>query len=129
MVPAYKKVTEVARSHGVSIVLVDTAGDCTKLIPGCLRGGVTGVYPFEVQAGMDVRKIREAFPRLQIMGGVDKKELAKDRASIDRELERRIPGMVEGGGYIPMVDHQVPPDVSFENYRYYRKRIAELAAW
>ena len=127
MVPAYRKVTDVARSHGVSVVLVDTDGDCTKLIPGFLQGGVTGLYPFEVQAGMDVRKIREAFPRLQIMGGIDKKELAKDRESIDRELEKRIPGMVETGGYIPMVDHQVPPDVSFENYTYYRRRLAELA--
>ncbi len=129
LVPAYKKVTDVARSHGVTVVHVDTDGDCTKLIPGFLEGGVTGMYPFEVQAGMDVRKIREAFPRLQIMGGVDKKELAKDRESIDRELEKRIPGMVEGGGYIPMVDHQVPPDVSFDNYTYYRRRVAELAAW
>jgi uroporphyrinogen decarboxylase len=129
IVPAYKKITDVARSHGVKHVLVDTDGDCTKLIPGFLKGGVTGLYPFEVQAGMDVKKIREAFPTLQILGGVDKKEIAKGRKNIDDELAKRIPGMVRGGGYIPMFDHQVPPDVSFEDYKYYRRRIAELAAW
>jgi len=129
MVPAYKKVTEVARSHGVKTVLLDTDGDCTKLIPGFLEGGVTGLYPFEVQAGMDVKKVREAFPTLQILGGIDKKEIAKGPEAIDRELEKRIPGMVKGGGYIPMFDHQVPPDVSYKDYLYYRKRVAELAAW
>jgi len=128
MVPAYRKVTDVARSYGVETVLVDTDGDCTKLIPGFMEGGVSGLYPFEVQAGMDVKKIREVFPRLQIMGGVDKKEIAAGRERIEGELAKRIPGTLRQGGYIPMFDHQVPPDVSFDDYRYYRRRLAELAA-
>ena len=101
LAPAYRKVTDVARSHGVEVVLVDTDGDCRKLIPLFLDCGVTGLYPFEVQAGMDVIQIREAFPRLQILGGIDKKELAKDFDSIDNEIMRRVPGIVKQGGYIP----------------------------
>jgi hypothetical protein len=127
LVPAYRRITEVARSHGVTVVLLDTDGDCTSLIPGFMDGGVTGLYPFEVQAGMDVREIRRRFPRLQILGGVDKKEIA-GRERIDAELARRLPGMVSTGGYIPMADHQVPPEVSWEDYRYYRKRVAEISA-
>jgi uroporphyrinogen decarboxylase len=126
LVPAYRKVTDVAKSHGVTTVLVDTDGDCTRLLEHFLAGGVTGLYPFEVQAGMDVKAIREAFPRLQILGGIDKKELV-GRERIDAELMRRIPGMIGRGGYIPMVDHQVPPHVSWEDYRYYRSRLADLA--
>ncbi|MDP6776108.1 MAG: hypothetical protein QGI83_05025, partial [Candidatus Latescibacteria bacterium] len=118
--------TDVARSHGVNTVLVDTDGDCRELIPLFLEGGVSGLYPFEVQAGMDVKEIREAFPTLQILGGVDKREIAGGPERIDAELEKRIPGMVERGGFIPMADHQVPPDVSWENYLYYRKRIVEM---
>jgi hypothetical protein len=128
LVPAYRQVTDVARSHGVSVVLVDTDGDCRSLIPHFVDGGVTGLYPFEVQAGMDVRDIREAFPKLQILGGIDKTALAKDFAAIDGELEKRIPCMVEKGGYVPMGDHQIPPDVPWENYLYYRKRLAELSS-
>jgi uroporphyrinogen decarboxylase len=127
LVPAYRKVTDVARSHGVKVILVDTDGDCRLLIPLFLEGGVTGLYPFEVQAGMDVREIREAFPRLQVLGGVDKRELAGGKERIDAELERRLPGMASKGGYIPMADHQVPPDVSWENYLYYRRRVSELS--
>ncbi len=128
MVPAYRKVTDVARSYGVETVLVDTDGDCTKLIPGFMEGGVTGLYPFEVQAGRDVKKIREEYAKLQIMGGIDKEEIAAGRERIDGELARRIPGMLGKGGYIPMFDHQVPPDVSYDDYRYYRRRLSELAA-
>lgn len=128
LLPAYRKVTDAARSHGVRVILVDTDGDCTKLIGPMMEGGVTGLYPFEVQAGMDVRRIREAFPRLQILGGVDKKEIAAGPARTDAELARRIPGMIRKGGYIPMADHQVPPEVSWKDYVYYRKRVAELSA-
>ncbi len=127
-VPAYRKITEVARSHGVDVVLLDTDGDCSLLIPGFLEGGVTGLYPFEVQAGMDVKEIRESYPSLQILGGINKREIAKGREAIDAELAARIPGMVSRGGYIPMLDHQVPPDVSWDDYLYYRKRVAELSA-
>ena len=127
LLPAYRKVTDVARSHGVKAVLVDTDGDCRELIPLFIEGGVTGLYPFEVQAGMDVKEIRETFPKLQILGGVDKREIAGGPQRIDAELEKRIPGMIEQGGFIPMADHQVPPDVSWENYLYYRRRVAELA--
>ncbi len=127
-VPAYRKITDVARSHGVDTILLDTDGDCSLLIPGFLESGISGLYPFEVQAGMDVKKIRKAFPSLQILGGINKRQIAKEAAEIDEELEARLRGMIATGGYIPMFDHQVPPDVSWENYRYYRKRVAELSA-
>jgi len=128
MVPAYRKVTETAKSFGVETILVDTDGDCRLLIPLFMEGGVTGLYPFEVQAGMDVQELRLEYPKLQILGGVDKKKLALGRQAIDSELLRRIPGMISKGGFVPMGDHQIPPDVSWDNYRYYRRRLAEIAA-
>ena len=127
LVPAYRKITDVARSHGVRTILVDTDGDCSKLIPLFMEGGVTGLYPFEAQAGRDVVRVGEAFPRLQILGGVNKRELARGPEKIDAELARQIPIMVNKGGYIPMADHQVPPDVSWDNYIYYRNGVRELS--
>jgi uroporphyrinogen decarboxylase len=117
LVPAYDRVTSTARHHGVKTILVDTDGDCRKLIQHFLDGGVTGLYPFEVQSGMDVKAIRETYPRLQLLGGIDKMQVAEGPEAIDAELSRRLPGVVEGGGYIPMGDHQIPPEVSWKNYR------------
>ena len=60
-----------------------------------------------------------------LMGGVNKKALIAGKEAIERELERLAP-LVENGGYIPTVDHRVPPDVSFENYCYYQEKKKEI---
>jgi hypothetical protein len=126
MLPAYKRLTGFFRERGVKNVLLDTDGDCWELIPIFMEGGVTGVYPFEVNANMDVVAVRKAFPTLQMMGGMDKVQLAKGVDAIDRELEAKIPFMLQQGGFIPHVDHHVPPDVSWQNFVYYRTRLNDM---
>jgi len=39
----------------------------------------------------------------------------------------KVPFLLEQGGYIPCVDHAVPPDVTFENYCYYINLMREVA--
>jgi uroporphyrinogen decarboxylase len=41
--------------------------------------------------------------------------------AIDRELERVRP-LLEEGGFIPHLDHLVPPDVSLANYCEYLEK-------
>ena len=47
-----------------------------------------------------------------------KRALIEGPEAIRREV-RRIEPLVRQGGYIPHVDHRVPPDVTYENYVYY----------
>jgi uroporphyrinogen-III decarboxylase len=83
--------------------------------------GIHAIYPFEVQAGMDVLKIRERYGRdLVIWGGLDKRKLAGEKKEIEDEVYSIVPRMLEQGGYIPMLDHEAPPDIPFENFCYYR---------
>jgi uroporphyrinogen decarboxylase len=124
--PYYRRLTAFLRGRGIDIVLVDTDGDCRSLIPLFIEAGITGLYPFEVQAGMNVEEVGRQYPTLQILGGIDKRALAQDHAAIDRELERRLPFLLQRGGYVPTVDHHVPPDVSWSNFAYYRQRVADL---
>lgn len=125
MLPCYRKVTGCLRDHGVDVVMVDTDGDCWKLLPLFVEGGVSVMLPMEVNAGMDVTKVREAFPRLGIMGGMDKTKLALGREAIDGELQK-VSFMLQRGGYVPHVDHMVPPDASWENFRYYREKLNQM---
>ena len=54
------------------------------------------------------------------MGGINKLELAKDKAAIRREVDKVL-DLVADGGFIPEVDHTVQPEVSYDNYLYYLK--------
>jgi len=123
MLPAYKRFSAFLREMRVKHIIVDTDGNCWNLIPLFLEGGITGLYPMEVAAGMDVVEVRKRYANLQIMGGIDKRMLARGKKEIDEELEGKIPFMLKRGGYIPHVDHHVPPDVSLENFVYYRNRL------
>ncbi|MBU1672290.1 MAG: hypothetical protein KKF41_11010 [Actinobacteria bacterium] len=108
----------------IPIIGLDTDGRCTELIPLFVRAGVNMLWPFEVQAGMDVLQVRRDWPRqFVIWGGMDKRALANGRAAIDAEIERVVPPMLARGGYIPAIDHSVPPDVPFADWQYFLDRV------
>jgi uroporphyrinogen decarboxylase len=126
MVPRYRRVVEFVRSRGVELIALDSDGDISELIPCWLEAGINVLYPFEVQAGMDVLEVRRRYGRdLRMWGGIDKRVLAQSPEAIDRELARIRP-LIEAGGYVPSPDHSLPPDVSFDNYRYFMDALREL---
>lgn len=125
MTPYYKKITDFLNSKGIKHMIVDTDGNVDELIPLFIECGVNGMFPFEVQAGCDIVKIRKKYPEFLIMGGLDKRVLAQSKEKIDIELKEKLPYMLKMGGFIPYADHAIPPDVSWENFKYYRYRIKE----
>jgi uroporphyrinogen-III decarboxylase len=121
MLPYYKKLINFAKSKEIKNFIVDSDGFIEKLIPLFMECGVTGLFPFEIRAGNDIEKIRKLFPRLQILGGIDKTAL-ENKKDIDLELEK-VKRMIAQGGYIPYVDHAIPPNISWENFNYYREKL------
>jgi hypothetical protein len=124
MLPAYRRMTGFLRQRGIAHLVVDTDGWVEELVPLFLEAGITGMYPFEVQAGNDIREYRARYPRLQILGGIDKRALASGRAAIDGEIAKAA-AMLAQGGFVPFADHLIPPDVSWDNFVYYRDALAE----
>ena len=126
MLPRYRKVVEFARASGVEYVGLDSDGQIDELIPVWLDAGLNFLYPFECQAGMDVVAVRRKYGReLRLWGGIDKRAVAKGEAAVEAELARVKP-LIDEGGYIPHLDHSCPPDISFANYSYYLRRLAEV---
>ena len=123
--PHYRRMTGFLKSRGIDIILVDTDGDFRLLIPKFIDAGITGSWPMEAQAGMNVAEVRKKYPRFHMLGNMNKLELAKGRAAIDAELESKLPYVLPTGGYIPTCDHMVPPSVSWEDFCYYRRRLEE----
>ncbi|MBN1901423.1 hypothetical protein JW926_08900 [Candidatus Sumerlaeota bacterium] len=125
MVPRYKKITDRLKEYGIDVNILDCDGKIDLLVPGWLDAGINCMFPLEA-AHTDAVKLRETYGRdLLLFGGVNKIALIQGKEAIDRELERIQP-LIEQGGYIPSVDHRVPPDVSFENYLYYLEKRKEM---
>ena len=125
LLPRYKRFTAALRAAGVDIIMVDSDGDPRQLIDLWLEGGVTCLFPWETQMGLDITEVRRRYPTLQMIGGIDKHQLALGPDAIDRELEK-VPFMLQSGRYLPAVDHFVPPNVSWDNYRYFCEKLRDL---
>jgi len=125
MCPYIKRIADFVKSKGVKIILLDTDGDCNELIPIFMDAGVTGMFPFETNCGMDIVKVRKQYPNLQMLGGIPKSEITKGKKRID-EILLPVDHVLKTGGYIPFGDHLIPPDVDFENFSYYRNRLNRL---
>jgi uroporphyrinogen-III decarboxylase len=123
ILPQMKRLVEFVKSHGVRYVIVDTDGNSEPLIPALMDAGVDGIWPIErASEDQDPIALRKKYGRsLRIWGAVDKRELFKDKRAIDLHLATLAP-LVEEGGFIPTVDHTVPPDVPLENFLYYMER-------
>jgi hypothetical protein len=124
--PHMKRLVAFFKEHGVRWVIVDTDGNCELIIPHLLDAGVDAIWPLERASDMDPLAIRRKFGRaLRLWGGVDKRELAKGPDAIDAHL-RTLQPLVADGGFIPTVDHLVPPDVSLANFEHYVMRKVQL---
>lgn len=127
MTPYYKQVIDCARSCGIDVFEVDSDGNVDTLIPLFLDVGVNKFLPFEVQAGMDIREVRKRYgKKLVIEGGLDKRTLALHFDAIREEVESKVPVLLRDGGYIPAIDHYVPPDVSLKNFEFFLNLVREM---
>jgi len=107
-------------------VQVDTDGLANPVISVYQEIGMDVMSPFEVASGCDVVEIGRQCPELAISGGIDKRILANGRDAIDEHLDYILPAMHARGGYTPTCDHGVPEEVPYEDYVYFRQRVAEF---
>jgi uroporphyrinogen decarboxylase len=125
MLSAYSELVRYLREGGVRVIMVDTDGRVDQLLPIFSEAGIDGTHPCEIAAGSDPLELRRLCPRCTLIGGLDKRRIANGRDGVDDEL-RRIQPLLKEGGYIPLLDHYVPPDVSYQTYCYYVERRREL---
>lgn len=127
--PTWKRWGELIRNSGIPIYAVDSDGYIGELIPIWIEAGVNACDPIEVAAGNDINAFRKQFGKnMAYRGGVDKREMAKGGIHIEREMARIEP-VIRDGGFIPSCDHGVPADVSWPNFVYYTKLLAEKTGW
>ena len=127
MMPQYKRIVDFVRSRGVDIIFVDSDGNCDELIPLYLESGINGIYPLEVKAGNDPVDVRKKYGKdLFFFGGIEKEVLAEGPPAIEEEVMKKVPALLESGGYIPSIDHAVPSNSTLKNYMFYIDLLKKL---
>lgn len=132
MLEPMKRVTRVLNEYGIKIIMVDSDGCVDELIPLWLEANVNLNFPLEVAAGCDAVRYRQQFGKdLLLVGNIDKRVLRDgcSKKDIEKEVMSKVPSLVRQGGFSPMVDHSVPPDVPFENFKYYMDLIHEVCSF
>jgi hypothetical protein len=126
-----KRVIAAYRQAGIKLIFLDSDGNVDALLPLWLEAGVNLVYPIEAAAGCDPVRYRQQHGReLRMVGGMDKRVLrdGMTRKQIEEEVGAKA-GLIKDGGYSPQIDHGIPPDVSFQNFRYYLQLVHEACGF
>ena len=112
--PYHKKAIDWAHERGLGTEM-HSCGYIEPLIPDLVEIGLEMLNPLEVKAGMDPGKLKALYgDKLAFHGGINA-QLWDDIEAVKDEMERIIPIMKEGGGYVFASDHSIPNSVSFQN--------------
>lgn len=125
LAPYYRRVVPLLKERGI-IPFVDSDGDVTVLAEWLQEVGIEGILPLERQAGVDVARLRQLYPRMRWIGAFDKMTMNRGEAAMRAEFERLLPTASQGG-LIVGCDHQTPPGVSYDQYKLYVRLLREYA--
>jgi uroporphyrinogen decarboxylase len=88
--------------------------------------GFNCTWPLEVMAGMDAPALRREFGRKwRLAGNIAKEAVIAGPAAIDREIERLLP-LIHQGGFLPALDDMAGPDMPWAHYRYLIERLQAI---
>lgn len=120
--PYHKKAVDWAHERGL-VTELHSCGYIEPMIDDLVDIGVEMLNPLEVKAGMDPFKLKAKYgDKLAFHGGINAQIWDKPELVL-AEMERIIPALKEGSGYIFASDHSIPNSVSLENMT----KIAKLA--
>jgi uroporphyrinogen decarboxylase len=130
VLPTLQPIFEVLRGYKVQTIILRAYANVYPLIPDLLRAGFNCLWVVEVRAAaMDYHRLRDEFGRdLRLIGGLDLDVLREGQDAIRREVEEKVPVLLEQGGYAPLLDGRVREDVTWENYHFYRELLTQLCA-
>jgi len=119
MLPRYERLYAFFKDRGVEAVVMDSDGYNGQILTVLYPTGIDGIQPIEIAAGNAPEVFLRQYPRIYIHGGIDKRELRFSREQLRAEVAKRYATAWECGGYVPHVDHGVPPDIPLRNYLYF----------
>ena len=124
--PFHKKLGDFLHDNNMYF-FIHSCGYVESLIPSFIDAGIDVIQPLQANTGMDVTHLKKEYGnRITFWGNIDERMLSGGADSIEKEIRRKIPQAMEGGGYIYHSDHSIPPTVSLKDYLFLIKM---LDAW
>lgn len=113
VVPYYKQVSDIVRKAG-KYIFFHSDGFTEPYFPGLIKAGFHGVESLEVQAGMDLKHLKETYgDKLCLIGNIDPWNGTPE--TITERVKQCIKDAAEGGGYIVSPCTDFTDDVAVEN--------------
>ncbi len=119
LLPNYRKLHRFFHDKGVDALVMDSDGYNNQILDVLYPEVIDGIQPIEIAAHNDPEVILTDYPGIHIHGGIDKRELRFERDQLKVEVAKRYDTARRLGGYIPHVDHGVPPDIPLRNFLYF----------
>lgn len=115
--PALKKHCDAVHHKG-GYFIKHTDGNTWPILEMMVEAGIDGYQGIQLNAGMDMRKLREKYGnKICLFGGVDCDTLIKgSREDVKREVEYAIKYAASGGGLVITSGNTVTAGTKYENY-------------
>jgi len=129
VLPSYEPLLNLASRYGVKTIICRTYASMKVLIPSLLKWGIDTLWACEVeQTVMNYTALRREFGKdLKLIGGIDLDALREGKDAIRRAMDEIAPLVVDGG-FIPLADGRVRPDVPYDHYAFYRELLREITS-
>ena len=116
--PLYERLGRFLHENGIWFWL-HCCGNCEELLPDFIDCGLDVLQPLQAASGMDVRKLKPAYGKdLAFWGNIGVPKLSGAKEECEAEIRDKVAAAKQGGGYLYHSDHSIPPEVSFERYRW-----------
>ena len=123
LAPCYRRICARLERHGIQHRFAWSCGHILPLIPLWVDCGINGMFIDQAcAAGVDYLEVRREYgTALALLGGINSRTLRQGEQAMIRELQRKVPPLLESGRYIPGLDDTVRVDIPFEMFAKYRE--------
>ncbi len=127
--PIYRRLGQFLHENNI-FFLLHCCGNCELLFPDLIECGVQVIQPLQASAGLDVRKLKSVYGKdLTFWGNIDVTQMSGTPEQCEKELREKISLAKKGGGYIYHSDHSVPPEVTFDRYRWIMELVQKYGSY
>ncbi|MBW1983523.1 MAG: hypothetical protein JRI53_02295 [Deltaproteobacteria bacterium] len=115
--PYNRKLVDRAHALGLKVIR-HSDGNLWSIMDILIDTGYDGLNPLEPQAGMDLKKVKDAHgDTICLLGNIDCKELLPSgtTAEVEDAVKQAIDVAAAGGGYIVCSSNSLHPEVNPEN--------------